>query len=239
MEELIFKMQGSGKNIYTVSIVRDDDGIFMNCNCPAGRFNDGSLCKHRLAILSGDDSKLINVDHQQFDRIKEIINDFNKDGVLDKYIELSSYVLAYNRAIKVIQDVECSEVQDIKLLQIDEYERLINDGMFSLPIKKSGVAENVFDIDGIYHGSLKTRRGLSDINNRVSFECRSKKYEKEKVEAYVDESGRFREIKTGEMIMGWHMISVSISLNNPIYKGVYARNQIEFEIDKLTNLLLI
>ena len=40
----------SSEATYLVSVGQDDQGIFVNCSCPAGVF--GKLCKHKLEVLN-------------------------------------------------------------------------------------------------------------------------------------------------------------------------------------------
>ncbi len=51
IETLIFNVQGSAKEPYSVKFQRHAGRVAASCTCPAGIFQD--LCKHRLQILNG------------------------------------------------------------------------------------------------------------------------------------------------------------------------------------------
>lgn len=55
----IYKVKGSGENTYNVHVgPKGEDGVVIYCDCKAGIF--GKMCKHKIAIATGDPSLLIN-----------------------------------------------------------------------------------------------------------------------------------------------------------------------------------
>ena len=56
MEEITFKVKGSAADDYEVIFIKDDDSLTAVCDCPAGTF--GNLCKHRVAIIDGNDAAI-------------------------------------------------------------------------------------------------------------------------------------------------------------------------------------
>ena len=60
MEELTLQVKGSSPDPYELTFIKDGDSLTALCNCPAGTF--GNLCKHRVAILDGDNSAVIEDD---------------------------------------------------------------------------------------------------------------------------------------------------------------------------------
>ena len=65
----IFNIQGSGENEYKVHVApKGDDGITIHCDCRAGIF--GKMCKHKLAVVTGDASMLVKPD--ELSRLVEI-----------------------------------------------------------------------------------------------------------------------------------------------------------------------
>ena len=54
MEELTLHVKGSSSDPYELTFIKDGDSLTALCNCPAGTF--GNLCKHRVAILDGDNT---------------------------------------------------------------------------------------------------------------------------------------------------------------------------------------
>jgi len=49
----------SSGNEYTVQVFATEDGPVITCDCPAGE--NGQYCKHRLALISGDESEVVEV----------------------------------------------------------------------------------------------------------------------------------------------------------------------------------
>jgi len=65
----IFDIKGSGENEYKVLVSpKGEDSVTISCDCRAGIF--GRMCKHKLAVATGDPSLLINSDDS--DRLIEI-----------------------------------------------------------------------------------------------------------------------------------------------------------------------
>ena len=55
MNVLTFNVQGSDPNPYTVEVQRTRNGhLTVTCTCKAGQY--GRLCKHRVRLLSGEDT---------------------------------------------------------------------------------------------------------------------------------------------------------------------------------------
>ena len=59
MDQLIIMVNGSSKDPYELTFIKDGASLTAICTCPAGTF--GNLCKHRVAILDGD-TKAVVVD---------------------------------------------------------------------------------------------------------------------------------------------------------------------------------
>jgi uncharacterized Zn finger protein len=60
MEELTLHVKGSSSDPYELTFIKDGDSLTALCDCPAGTF--GNLCKHRVAILDGDSSAVVDDD---------------------------------------------------------------------------------------------------------------------------------------------------------------------------------
>ena len=58
--KFIFKSSSTDEE-YTVTVEEMPGEVSIFCTCPAG--SNGTHCKHRLAILDGDDSKTIRATH--------------------------------------------------------------------------------------------------------------------------------------------------------------------------------
>lgn len=60
MEELTLHVKGSSPDPYELTFIKDGSSLTALCNCPAGTF--GNLCKHRVAVLNGDSSAVVDDD---------------------------------------------------------------------------------------------------------------------------------------------------------------------------------
>ncbi|MCK4887489.1 MAG: hypothetical protein KAS96_08890 [Planctomycetes bacterium] len=58
-----FKAKGSKSTPYNVCFVIQNNRLFANCDCKAGRFRQ--LCKHKIDIIAGDESRLFNCDEKE------------------------------------------------------------------------------------------------------------------------------------------------------------------------------
>jgi hypothetical protein len=58
MEEIIFTVQGSAAEPYTVLFLKNGPNLTARCTCPAGAV--GQYCKHRIRILEGSDEGIVS-----------------------------------------------------------------------------------------------------------------------------------------------------------------------------------
>lgn len=58
MNAYTFQVAGSGAEPYTVTLAREGQNLTAKCTCMAGK--KGMMCKHRLALLSGDSSGVVS-----------------------------------------------------------------------------------------------------------------------------------------------------------------------------------
>ncbi len=58
METIIFKVQGSASEPYTVLFKRSGTNFTAHCSCPAGKV--GQYCKHRINILDGKSTGIVS-----------------------------------------------------------------------------------------------------------------------------------------------------------------------------------
>ena len=68
----------------SVHVTRDDSGLSFVCDCPAG--NWVRICKHKMAMVSGDDSMLY--DEDQRENFKKVMDWVAQSGYPDLMKEL-------------------------------------------------------------------------------------------------------------------------------------------------------
>lgn len=60
LQREILVKSSDGNSAYVVQFLFDADKLSVFCDCSAGVF--GKICKHKLALLTGDDSTVANAD---------------------------------------------------------------------------------------------------------------------------------------------------------------------------------
>lgn len=74
----IFKIRGSGENEYSVHVApKGDDSVSITCDCKAGIY--GRMCKHKLAVATGDPSLLL--DPNEAGKLAEVADKINNRSV--------------------------------------------------------------------------------------------------------------------------------------------------------------
>jgi uncharacterized Zn finger protein len=58
MNKILFEVQGSATDPYTVEFVKNGDNFSAFCSCPAGKH--GMYCKHRIRIMSGTTKGIVS-----------------------------------------------------------------------------------------------------------------------------------------------------------------------------------
>ncbi len=58
--EYLVKSKSSGTE-YLIEVFPTDDGPVITCTCPAGE--NGQYCKHRFALIRGDEKELVQSSH--------------------------------------------------------------------------------------------------------------------------------------------------------------------------------
>ena len=72
MEELIFLVQGSAEEPYTVRFIRrSESNISAYCTCPAGE--NGQYCKHRFNIIDGETAGIVSDNARDVEIVKSWI----------------------------------------------------------------------------------------------------------------------------------------------------------------------
>jgi len=67
MESLIFRVQGSAEEPYSVEFRKDETKLRAYCSCPAGEV--GQVCKHRIRILQGDSEGVVGTNQEEIKKV--------------------------------------------------------------------------------------------------------------------------------------------------------------------------
>lgn len=95
MEETIKINSSSTNEIYDVTFKIENNLISINCNCRAGLVK--TLCKHRLGLIDGDYTAILNKDETIL--LNDIFSKIDKSKITNLFVEL-------NRIEKEIKDLD-------------------------------------------------------------------------------------------------------------------------------------
>lgn len=88
MEELTLRVKGSSADPYELTFIKDGSSLTALCDCPAGTF--GNLCKHRVAILDGDSTAVVDGDGGKAGVIVKWLIGTDVDSALKEMREVES-----------------------------------------------------------------------------------------------------------------------------------------------------
>jgi uncharacterized Zn finger protein len=98
LEPLVFLVQGSSSEPYTVHILRAGARVVATCNCPAGAM--GQMCKHRIRIMQGDCQNVVSENLEQVRKMPSYLEGtiipaaFQEIARLEKELEKAKRSLA-------------------------------------------------------------------------------------------------------------------------------------------------
>ncbi len=85
MERIQFQVQGSAEEPYKVTFERDGSNLSAYCTCPAGE--NGQYCKHRFAILDGNDDNIVSNNKSEVKKIMSWLPGSDVEKALIKLAE--------------------------------------------------------------------------------------------------------------------------------------------------------
>lgn len=96
---IVLSVQGSSDEPYEVEFNREGDVVVGSCTCKAGLF--GQLCKHRVLLLSGDETYIPASDFGTVkDQLKALVTGSDLEAELDRIYELSEMKINIDRELK-------------------------------------------------------------------------------------------------------------------------------------------
>jgi hypothetical protein len=88
VEELTLRVKGSSSDPYELTFIKDGSSLTALCDCPAGTF--GNLCKHRVAILDGDTTAVIDDGGEKADVIVQWLIGTDVESALKEMREVEA-----------------------------------------------------------------------------------------------------------------------------------------------------
>ena len=92
--EIYVNIKGSKKNIYVVGVCDEGEDSFFDCDCPASHHSANQICKHRLTLLKGDFSNIIDTDIEDIELLKKFISNVDIKNNIEEIEKIES---AFNR----------------------------------------------------------------------------------------------------------------------------------------------
>ena len=89
----------SGDGFYDVTISEQSGNLEIECTCIAGEM--GTMCKHRIAVITGKYGKIIDVDDPENADAKLATGLIAQYGVADQYIALAKELEDLKKRFKV------------------------------------------------------------------------------------------------------------------------------------------
>lgn len=84
-DEVVFRVQGSEPEPYTVSFWRVGDNFTARCTCRAGTL--GQVCKHRLNLLKQEPDGLISENAADLSRLPEMFMGTDVEAAFQKWAD--------------------------------------------------------------------------------------------------------------------------------------------------------
>jgi uncharacterized Zn finger protein len=92
---LVFEVQGSGADPYTIVATRAGGRFWITCTCPAGE--NGSHCKHRVALLAGVVDTLVSENPEEVARLPAMMEGTSLPALLAEFNTASDELEAAKR----------------------------------------------------------------------------------------------------------------------------------------------
>jgi len=85
MKMLVFKIQGRESEPYEVKFWRNGSNVTTSCSCKAGQYK--YQCKHRIQLLMGDTTNLVGNNHDDVNRLRELIRDTDVEAICGPFFQ--------------------------------------------------------------------------------------------------------------------------------------------------------
>ena len=110
MAKIAFRIQGSSPEPYEVVVEQaPDERVFVTCTCPAGQ--RGQLCKHRVNILTGDESGLVDAKPEEIATVQTWIKGTELEQTLENLEQLD------NQAARIKAELASMKKKAARLMQ--------------------------------------------------------------------------------------------------------------------------
>lgn len=99
MRQIEFTVRGMKGDLYTCTFERDGDNLNAFCTCPDGRV--GSYCKHRFALIDGNQSIVVSNNAKEVEALPEMLSGTDVEIAL----------VALSEAIETFKQAETNLIQ--------------------------------------------------------------------------------------------------------------------------------
>jgi uncharacterized Zn finger protein len=101
-QEYFFKVKGSN-GLYEVNFIREGNKLTITCTCPAGM--NRLCCKHRFALMQGNDSSVIGPNRAEVEFIVDLLKGtsvekaYSQMLIAEKSFEVAKHELTKRKKI--------------------------------------------------------------------------------------------------------------------------------------------
>lgn len=111
MKEILFEVQGSASEPYTVMFVkRGQTNLSAYCSCPAGE--NGQYCKHRFSILDGHTNNIVSDNLEQVKKVQFWLEGTDVEVALIKMRELESKAAIIKKELTISKKAVAKAMRD-------------------------------------------------------------------------------------------------------------------------------
>ncbi|MEC5321130.1 hypothetical protein VSX61_19680 [Brenneria populi subsp. brevivirga] len=94
-------ISSDGESQYKITISKRGEKIRLSCTCMAGSVGAGVMCKHVVAVITGEFGKIIDVKNPRNAKATEAHEFINKCEIKDKYQKLLKELELLRKQFKV------------------------------------------------------------------------------------------------------------------------------------------
>lgn len=99
MKYQLFATSTDGSDLYDVVVSDDKDRLHIKCSCRAGE--SGTMCKHRVALITGKPKGIFYSKHNRSDVIDSAITLINSHNIRTEYEDLITELDRIDKEFKV------------------------------------------------------------------------------------------------------------------------------------------
>lgn len=98
MNYKILANSSNGDVFYEINVNNVDGTFAISCNCKAGEM--GMMCKHRVAVITGEYGKIIDIENPENFTVKDATKFIADQGITERYLTLTKELIELQKRFK-------------------------------------------------------------------------------------------------------------------------------------------